>query len=94
MRIHHQDEYNVVVFVNSKGLSLESFTPQRKEPRVRTLFGNSSVRESPDNSPDTPSATPRPANGTGQLVLGQLDSPSLHLAGPQLIFLETSKKVC
>ena len=65
MRIHHQDEYNAVVVANSKGLSLAAFTAQRKEPRVRTLIGNSSVRESPDNSPGTPSATPRAANGTG-----------------------------
>ena len=45
MRIHHQDEYNAVVVANSKGLSLAAFTAQRKEPRVRTLLGNYSVRE-------------------------------------------------
>jgi hypothetical protein len=65
MRIHHQDEYNAVVVANSKGLSLAAFTAQREEPRVCTLIGNSSVRESPDNSPGTPSATPSAANGTG-----------------------------
>ena len=65
MRIHHQDEYNAVVVANSKGVALAAFTAQRKEPRVRALLGNASVRESADNSPATPNATPNAGNGTG-----------------------------
>ena len=35
-----------------------------KEPRVCVLIGNSSVRESTDNIPTTPNATPNAGNGT------------------------------
>ena len=65
MRIHHQDEFNAVVVANSKGVSLATFTAKRQEPRVRSLLGNSSVRESADNSPATADATPRAGNAAG-----------------------------
>jgi hypothetical protein len=65
MRIHHQDEFNAVVVANSKGVSLATFTAKRQEPRVRSLIGNSSVRESADNSPATADATPRAGNAAG-----------------------------
>ncbi len=65
MRIHHLNEYNVVVVVNDKGQSLTSFTGQWKEPRVIVLFGNGSVRENVDQNPPTPNVTPNTGDDAG-----------------------------
>ena len=65
LRNHHREEFDAVVVVNSRGLSLAAFNAQRKEPRVRAILGNSSQRESTDSSPATPDATPIAGNAAG-----------------------------
>ena len=65
LRIHHREEHDTVVVDNSKGLTLAAFNEQRNGARVRTLLGNSTVRESTDISPVTGDATPKAGNTTG-----------------------------
>ena len=65
LRNHHREEFDAVVVVNTRGLSLVVFNAQRKEPRVRALLGNSSQRESTDNSPATIDSTPNAGNTAG-----------------------------
>ena len=68
MRIHHLEEFNSVVLVTIQGVSLTTFTSQRKEPRVRELIGNSSPRESADKYPDTTDVTQNAGNTAGQYI--------------------------
>ena len=65
LRNHHREEFDAVVVANTRGLSLVVFNTQRKEPHVRALLGNSSQRESTDNSPATIDSTPNAGNAAG-----------------------------
>jgi hypothetical protein len=83
LRNHHREEFDAVVVANTRGLSLVVFNAQRKEPRVRALLGNSSQRESTDNSPATIDSTPNAGNAAGVALH---EGSMARLAATQALF--------